>query len=415
MTDYTRGATGSVRTGEDTEPAAATNSNRQARNGYSHDAEKDFRENGPGSESYRLGRTLPDPVVEEHKGRLRALRRAHRELEHEELAASWTPPPSGRSSLADDFAAERPPRVYAVDSLLGDGHNAALTAQFKTGKTTFLGNLTQAFADGTPFLGQFPVRQLAGRVGIWNYEMEEDDFIDYLRGLGIAHPERVATRHIKGYSYPLNSPLAVEDAVKWLTDNDIEVWIAEPWSGVISGSASENSNDEIAQVAQTIDIIKRESGVRNFITAVHTGRSEQAIGSEHARGATKLDDWVDARWVYTRDGAARYLRVEGRMVGLPETAVDFDPLTFKLTLGEGNRRERKQDGAVEEVVRIVTEKPGILTGKVKELMTTTTNESERAAAVRSAKEEGLIHDAPVGNSKPLHVGMQFGCPLCKSN
>ncbi|MDV2476628.1 AAA family ATPase [Rhodococcus zopfii] len=62
MTDNTRGATGSVRTGEDTEPAAATNSNRQARNGYSHDADMDFRENGPGSESYHLGRTLPDPV-----------------------------------------------------------------------------------------------------------------------------------------------------------------------------------------------------------------------------------------------------------------------------------------------------------------------------------------------------------------
>lgn len=345
--------------------------------------------------------------------RERRRRQVARLLDDEELAAAWTPPPAGRASLAEDFAAERPPRVFAVDSLLGDGHNAALTAQFKTGKTTLMGNLTQTFADGTPFLGQFPVRQLAGRVGIWNYEMEEDDFLDYLRGLGIAHPERIATRHLKGYSYPLRSPLAVEDAVKWLTVNDIEVWIAEPWSGVISGSASENSNDEIGSVTAIIDQIKRESGVRNFITAVHTGRAEQSVGNEHARGATKLDDWVDARWVYTRDGEARYLRVEGRMVGLSETAVDFDPSTHKLTLGEGNRRERKQDGAIAEVVEIVRLSPGILTGKVKEKMKSTTNESERAAAVRSAKEQGLIHDSPSGNTKPLHVGMAFGCALCK--
>ena len=65
-----------------------------------------------------------------------------------------------------------------MSRLIGLKHNTSLTGQYKTGKTTFYCGLEKSLADGNPLLGALPVQPAVRRVGFWNCEMDEDDFLD---------------------------------------------------------------------------------------------------------------------------------------------------------------------------------------------------------------------------------------------
>lgn len=54
----------------------------------------------------------------------------------------------------------------------------------------------------------------------------------------------------------------------------------------------------MARLAATIDEIKSQAGVAQFITTAHTSPAKHDEGTEHARGATALDD-LDVRMVMT--------------------------------------------------------------------------------------------------------------------
>ena len=72
------------------------------------------------------------------------------------------------------------PQANLSEGLLGVAHNLSIEAMFKTGKTTLIGSAMGSLADGTSFLGFAPVHPPAGPVGVWNCEMDPDDFDDYL-------------------------------------------------------------------------------------------------------------------------------------------------------------------------------------------------------------------------------------------
>jgi len=46
-----------------------------------------------------------------------------------------------------------------------------VVAQRKTGKTSLVLNCARSLITGEPFLGEFEVQKISGRVGILNYEM----------------------------------------------------------------------------------------------------------------------------------------------------------------------------------------------------------------------------------------------------
>ncbi len=75
----------------------------------------------------------------------------------------------------------------------------------------------------------------------------------------------------------------------------------------------------------------------------HTGRAAMDVGSERARGATRLDDWADVRWLLTRgtgeDIDNRYFRATGRDVETDEGVLEYNPLTRGLALVDGAPRE----------------------------------------------------------------------------
>jgi hypothetical protein len=319
----------------------------------------------------------------------------------------WRTPPAQISSLLfDDLARPREVAPYRVESLLGINHNASLTAQYKTGKTNLLCDLAGCLADGRPFLGQLAVRAPYGRIGVWNDEMDRDDFLDYVRPIGVIYQARIVTAHLRGYRVPILTDIGMDWAVKWLFENQVEIPLNDSWARLCAWSGiGENDNSGVVRLAEAINEIKSRAGVTNFVTTVHTGRAKHDEGSEHGRGATALDDWVDARWVLTRQGDDRFLYAEGRSVGMEETMLSYDAATRRSSIGGGNRAEARKGVGVGIVVEEVARADGInksdLINAVRPRIPSR-NQADAADAIGQAIKQGLIHTTQGPRKALLH-------------
>lgn len=289
---------------------------------------------------------------------LQVRREARRIVEQQEAAATFREPPS-TLTLADELRIPSKPITYAVEQLLPRGGNVLLTAQFKAGKTSLLNNLARSFTDGEPFLGRFEVRPLAGRVAMFNYEVGEDQFRDWLRDVGFERPERAAVLNLRGFRLPLHVPSVEDWVVRWLTQREVEVWFVDPFARAFGG-ANENDNSEVGRWLDTLDVIKARAGVSELVLPVHTGRQEFEVGQERARGATRLDDWTDVRWFLNKDDAdLRYFSATGRDVQFEEECLEFDSATRRLTMTGGNRKHKAKRVVEDIVLDLITRNPGI--------------------------------------------------------
>jgi len=294
--------------------------------------------------------------------RLQLQRDARRLLDEREAAAAWREPPSW--DLPALLAMPEEPLMFTVAELMPTGSNVLLTAQFKAGKTTLVSHLAACLADGKAFLGRFDVTPGAGRIALWNYEVSPAQFAAWLRRLSIGAAERVVGINLRGYVMPLLTPRAEGWAVDWLARHEVEHWIVDPWGRAITGT-DENSNSEVGRWVETLDAIKERAGVKNLIVPTHTGRAEQEQGAERARGAARLDDWADVRWILTVQEGTRYFRAHGRDVDVPEGALEFDPLMRALSWADGAReksaspgRRRPQGNVFDELIVAIGQSPG---------------------------------------------------------
>lgn len=289
----------------------------------------------------------------------RARRQARLLLDVETWAASFRTPPSTRT-VADELALPDDEVTFRLAKILPSGGNALLTAQYKTGKTTFLINLLRALADERDFLGELAVTPLrAGETAAtFNYEVGGGQFRRWLREATIEHPERLAVLNLRGYALPLLVPQVQDYVVDWLGERNVKVWAPDPWARMFTG-ANENDNTEVARHLDALDEIKERAGVREMVLATHTGRAVAEVGQERARGATRLDDWADVRWLLTRgdDNDVRYFRATGRDVEFEERSLQFNPLSRTLELGDGNRTQAKAKDDTQAVFAVLSVNP----------------------------------------------------------
>lgn len=274
-------------------------------------------------------------------------------------AGNFVPPPDDASGSVADFMDCWPTKGrYLIDGICGTKHNVVITAQWKTGKTTFLTNIFRCLADGVPVLGSIPVKQQV--VGMWSCEMDADDLFDeYLMPQEPQETDNFHIANLRGYQVNILTDDGKAWAVNWLRSRKVKVWGIDSNARLARMSGvSENDNDDMTALFLAIDEIKVEAGVDVCFILAHTGRMEHEEGKERARGATVIDDWPDARWVLVKKGNVRFLTVDGRRVGLGETALMFDADTNRLTLGEGNRNEYALRGGAQDVADIVVTRDG---------------------------------------------------------
>jgi hypothetical protein len=297
----------------------------------------------------------------------RAVRRALLDLrvKHEatlahraELAAKSFREPPYRPTLTAELLMPDEPVQYAIDELLPVGGNALLAAQYKTGKTTVVGDYARAFADSVPFLGRFTVNPAPGRLAIWNYELSDSQYRRWLRDLGIGNTDAIVVLHLRGYRLPITAPTVEDWIVRWLSEHEVTAWVPDPFARAAVGT-DENSNTDVGVWLDTLDVIKERAGVRDLVLPTHTGRAEQEQGQERARGATRLDDWADVRWLLTKDDDDnRFFRATGRDVEVEEGMLTYNAENRSLNYGGGDRKWVRNRALSQAVLDFINANPG---------------------------------------------------------
>jgi hypothetical protein len=306
-----------------------------------------------------------DQRVRHELERQRAQRAAKAVLDSEAASATWKPPETW-SSLADELALDFEPLGFSIEQILPEATNVVLAAQYKTGKTTLTLNVAMAVVDQRPCLGTLAVRARLGAVGVWNLEMEQRQFLSWCRLLDIKNTKDVRLVHLKGSVPSLVTDVGMKWAVDWLRAGEVRLWVIDPWAALVAaGGLNENANEDVARLTLAIDAIKKQADVEHVIVVAHQGRAQFEPGTEHARGATRLDDWADVRWLLSGDlqSGSRFFRAYGRDVDLEEMGLQFDAESRRLTLQPGSRRgldaTRRLENAIAAMVDAVTTQPGI--------------------------------------------------------
>lgn len=287
---------------------------------------------------------------------LRGREEAKRLYVAERAALEFREPPY-RDTLTAELAEPRLPTRFAVQDLLPMGGNALLTAQYKAGKTTLVTELARCWVDRDPFLGRFDIHA-DRRVALFNYELSQNQYNEWLEQSGIVNTDAISVLHLRGYRLPLTAKKVEDWMSAWLADHDVGLWIPDPFARAAVG-VDENSNSDVGVWLDTLDVIKGRAGVGQSVLPTHTGRAEQQQGQERARGATRLDDWADVRWLLTKDDAGeRYFRATGRDVEFDEEKLTFDPVQRRLTIGGGDKAWHKRRRTEDAVVSYVIANPG---------------------------------------------------------
>jgi RecA-family ATPase len=310
-------------------------------------------------------------------------------------------------TLADALAERYEPPGYTVARLHRAEANTVLIAQYKAGKTTLCLNLVQALADGEPFLGKFEVQPLDGRVAYFNYELSEGQFREWADEIGIKNQDAVAAPlHLRGRSLPLWIPEVRLRVVRWLKANEVVFWIVDPaaraWQPLVD---NENDNARVGAFTDALDQVKREAGIRDLLITAHTGRGRQENGQERSRGATRLEDWMDAGIYLTKERDTRALRAEGRDVSVEAIELEYDPTTRQVRTTGRTKSERHEDEGVLRAVEALAQLEGTdnypaKTSALEHAMSG--DQNRRNAWVRVAVDRGLIARAAGPRRAQLH-------------
>lgn len=339
-----------------------------------------------------------------------------RDIERIEGGRGWREPPVGSATgtVGWMLANPEPPESQAVGGLAGLRHNVGLTAPYKTGKTSLGIDLATSLVDRQPFLGRSTVLAPNARVGWINAEMERRDWEQYAVNRQGRNLDAWVVMHMRGLRLNLMDDQQYRWLAGWLAGYGVTFLIVDSWRRLCMWAGlNENRNADVERLTARIDQLREESPLLTFLAIAHTGRGIAEEGFEHARGATAFDDWVDSRWIMTRNPEQdRFIYVEGRGVKLDETQIQMDDYGRFHVVGEdqggGSRAQRRREIGPRTVAMIVSELPGKLNkNDICEQLRDRIGESNRTIAcghIDKAVEMGLVHWVQEGRSHIYHPG-----------
>jgi hypothetical protein len=326
-----------------------------------------------------------------------------REARERNEAAAWRPGTAMEypGTLADSLMRPRPPQRSLIEGLWNVTGNLSIEAIYKTGKTVLACSAAGSLADGHLFLGFAPVHPPAGRIGLWNCEMDADEFDDFLTPHVTDH-SRIAEAHLRGHPMPvLTSPAARAEAAGWLRWHGVAVWIIDSWTRLCAWCGTDPAdNFAVARLTAVMDEIKAEAQVPALAVTghmPHQARTDRAF--ERGLGAQAFSAWVDSMWRYTRDeSGSRFLSAEGRRVHLDECQVFLDG-SGRLIAFAGDRaaaaasREAVAEATAElALLTAIRSSPGQSAAQLRK--TVSKRKQDVALILAALAESGLIYSQP---------------------
>lgn len=298
--------------------------------------------------------------------RLRIQDLARRQVAKERQAER---PPPRLLNLTEFLAEHDDDPTYRIDQLWPTGGRILVPAQFKAGKTTLVGNLIRALADGTPFLDTFGVRP-AGHIVLIDDELDTRVLRRWLRDHQIQNQAAVSLVPLRGNvgSFDLLDPDVLAEWAKLL--NGADIIILDCLRPVLDSLGLDENHDAGRFLVQ-FDTLLSDAGCTESAVIHHMGHN-----GERSRGDSRLNDWPDAIWKLVRDKdeenpdlddvtGARYFSAYGRDVDHPQAELTYNPDTRHLSLQEHapNRKiatnKRKERAADEAVMQAIETKPGL--------------------------------------------------------
>jgi hypothetical protein len=329
-----------------------------------------------------------DPIQVELEAQRIRTREAAKKLVADEKAATDIGESFDAGLLVEILLRPAGPADRIAGLMPADG-STIVSAQRKTGKTTFLGNLTRSLITGEPFLDRFEVQPLTGRVGFLNYEVSAHQIARWLDEMGVP-ADRIYLANLRGRRNPLTHPGDRARLAAEMRAHEVEAAIFDPFSNMFPGE-NQNDNGEVAAFLRDLAVFTREEvGASDLVLAVHAGWD-----ATRSRGASALEDWPDSIISLTKDELdTRYLRATGRDVDVPEAMLTFNHETRQLSMASdaGSRRDvGMARGAVQvtpAVVQYVLANPGCSQMAVEDHVEG--NSGQIRAAIRTAADTGQI-------------------------
>lgn len=291
------------------------------------------------------------------------------------------------------------PVTHLVAGLWPIGGRVVLAAQKKAGKTTLVGNLARALADGDPFLSQFQTGRVA-RIVLVDNELDKDMLRRWLRDQGIANQHRVELLSLRGRLSTFNI-LDPEVRQRWAEEvGPADVLFFDCLRPALDALGL-SEDKEAGRFLEALDELTTTAGVSATLVVHHMGHS-----NERARGDSRILDWPDAIWKLVSDAdeadqpsegpRRRYFSALGRDVDQPETQLSFDRDTRRLSVVGGSRVEERTTLVLDLVVDFLAENPGVSQRSV-ERGVTAQSQLVRSA-LRVGVERGLIARQKAGQA-----------------
>ncbi|TAM69143.1 AAA family ATPase [Mycobacterium sp.] len=257
--------------------------------------------------------------IEHHLVQLRAKHEA--KLRFEDEIHQTSPVPALRC-LTDLLGEPDTDAQYRIDRLAPAQGRVLLSAQYKAGKSTIVGNLLRSLADGDAFLDRFSVTTRSQRAVLIDNELSENTMRRWLRDQGIINTDRVdvvALRGRIGAFNILNEGVRAEWA-KLLSGAD---YLILDCLRPVLDALGLDENHDAGRFLVAFDALLAESGINEALVVHHMGHS-----GERARGDSRLQDWPDALWRLVREkdepDSPVYFTAYGRDVDIPEGYLEFD-------------------------------------------------------------------------------------------
>ncbi|MDH3043713.1 AAA family ATPase [Gordonia alkanivorans] len=239
-------------------------------------------------------------------------------------------------TLADLLAQPDDTATYRIEELWPTGGRILLAAQYKSGKSTMVGNVLRTLVDGGQFLDRFDVSPV-GKVAVIDTELDTRTLRRWLREQSIENTDRVSVLPLRGAvsAFDILDPATRS---RWAAQlADAEVVILDCLRPVLDALGLSEDKDA-GRVLVAFDALLAEIGASEGVVVTHMGHQ-----NERARGDSRLLDWPDALWKIVRGGddtnddgsRARYFSAVGRDVSVPEGCLTFDRETRHLTYADG--------------------------------------------------------------------------------
>jgi hypothetical protein len=309
----------------------------------------------------------------------RARREARRRLDAEEQQ-----PVDDPDILELDRWLDEPddPIRWRIQDLMAIQARVLVAAQFKSGKTILVTNLLRSLVDGDPFLGRYEVTPITdGKVAALDFEMSPRQFKGWTKDQRIENRHRIIALCFRGRAASFNI-LNNEVRHRWaerFRAQRVRFLTLDCLRPIFDALALDEHKDA-GRFLVALDMLCDEASIPECWVVHHMGHD-----GERARGDSRLRDWpdVEVRLVRETDdpASARFISAYGRDVDLPESRLDYDTISRRLTVAGGNRHDVKVEADLAEIMRTLvhSEQPLSQRAVIRALEASGSDLSERRA------------------------------------